>query len=95
MPIGIILTLWVLLKKTKGESLRYYVTLSIVWTLIAIVFDYLFIVKAFHPSDGYYKLDVYLYYALTFIIPIVIGWYKKEKSNFSESATRFGPSASR
>jgi hypothetical protein len=46
MPIGIIITLWVLFKKIKGDSLHYYLYLAIVWTLTAIVFDYLFIVKA-------------------------------------------------
>ncbi|HEY1303237.1 MAG TPA: hypothetical protein VGF24_06790 [Vicinamibacterales bacterium] len=35
---------------------------------------YLFIVKALKPADGYYKLDVYLYYALTFLIPVTVGW---------------------
>lgn len=80
LPIGIILTLWVLLRKVRGDSFRYYVWLAIVWTLIAVIFDYLFIVKAFNPTDGYYKLDVYLYYALTLIIPVLIGWLKKPKS---------------
>ena len=75
-PIGIIITFWVLLKKVKGYDPRYYLTLSIVWTAIAIVFDYLFIVKTFGPADGYYKLDVYLYYAITFISPLVAAWWK-------------------
>ncbi|HKW00136.1 MAG TPA: hypothetical protein VJN96_09935 [Vicinamibacterales bacterium] len=44
------------------------------WLLIAVAGDYLFIVKAFKPPDGYYKLDVYLYYALTFAIPLFAGW---------------------
>ena len=81
MPIGILITLWVLLKKVKSDTFQYYLMLGIVWTVIAIVFDYLFIVKAFAPADGYYKLDVYLYYALTFIIPLTIGWRKRAKSN--------------
>lgn len=77
MPIGIVLVLWVLLKKTKGESFRYYFLLAIVWTLIAVIFDYFFLVKVFKPANGYYKLDVYLYYALTFILPLTAGWKKK------------------
>jgi hypothetical protein len=76
LPIGIIITLWVLLKKIKGDSFNYYLHLAIVWTLIAIVFDYLFIVKALN-ADGYYKLDVYVYYALTFILPLVAYYQKK------------------
>jgi hypothetical protein len=77
LPIGIIITLWVLLEKIKGDSFNYYLHLAIAWTLIAIVFDYLFIVKALKPADGYYKLDVYLYYALTFILPLAAYWRKK------------------
>lgn len=79
MPIGIVITLWVLFKKVKGKSLGYYLTLAVVWTLIAIVFDYFFLVKLFKPADGYYKLDVYLYYAMTFILPLFAGWRKKTK----------------
>lgn len=77
MPIGILITLWILLKKVTVNTFTHYVVLAVVWTLIAVVFDYLFIVKAFKPADGYYKLDVYLYYALTFMIPLTIGWCKK------------------
>ena len=77
MPIGIIITLWVLLKAIKGTSLQYYFWLALIWTVIAIVFDYLFLVKVFKPADGYYKLDVYLYYAITFILPLIIGWRKR------------------
>lgn len=81
MPIGTVITLWVLFKKVKGENILYYVRLGVVWLLIAAVFDYLFIVKAFNPADGYYKLDVYLYYALTFLLPLVVGWRKKKLIN--------------
>jgi hypothetical protein len=77
MPIGLIITLWVLLNKVKSESFEYYFILSVIWTLIAVAFDYLFIVKALKPADGYYKLDVYLYYALTFISPPIVGVWKK------------------
>lgn len=76
LPIGTIITLWVLFRKIKGDSFNYYLYLAIIWTLIAIVFDYLFIVKAL-SADGYYKLDVYLYYALTFILPLAAYWRKK------------------
>ena len=81
MPIGIIITLWVLLKKVRSEVFKYYVILSIVWTVIAIAFDYFFIVKIFAPADGYYKLDVFLYYTLTLILPLIVGWWKKAKPN--------------
>lgn len=76
MPIGIAITLWVLSKKVKGDSFEYYVLVAIAWALIAVVFDYVFLVRLLHPADGYYKLDVYLYYALTLVLPLIVGWRK-------------------
>ena len=76
-PFGIVITLWVLLKKVKGDSFKYYLLLAIIWTLIAVAFDYFFIVKAF-KSVGYYKFDVYLYYVLTFVLPLLVGWRHKK-----------------
>src|SRR3972149_10691761 len=81
LPIGTTITIWVLLKKVKGDSILYYLMLAIVWVLIATVFDYLFLVKAFKPADGYYKLDVYLYYVLTFVLPLGVGWDQKSHQN--------------
>ena len=78
MPIGTGITLWVLFKKIKSVSFNYYLSLAVAWTLIAIIFDYFFLVKLFKPADGYYKLDVYFYYVLTFILPLVVGWNKKK-----------------
>jgi len=78
MPIGLVITLWVLFRKVKADSFMYYFILAIVWTVIAVTFDYLFIIKLLNPADGYYKLDVYLYYALTFIIPLIVGWRKEQ-----------------
>lgn len=80
MPIGTIATIWVLRKKVEGPTLGYYLMIGVVWTAIAIVFDYLLLVQLFKPADGYYKPDVYLYYALTFFIPPVIGWHKIQSS---------------
>ncbi|MGB8216688.1 MAG: hypothetical protein WCE94_05225 [Candidatus Methanoperedens sp.] len=81
MPIGTIITIWVLFKKVKADSFKYYALLAVNWVLIAIVFDYIFLVKAFKPADGYYKLDVYLYYTLTFALPLIVGWRKKRTFN--------------
>jgi hypothetical protein len=81
MPIGTIIVLWVLFKKIKANSFIYYVWLAIVWLLIAVIFDYFFLVKLFQPADGYYKPSVYLYYTLTFALPIIVGWYKKSKGS--------------
>jgi hypothetical protein len=52
MPIGILITFWILLKKVNGGTFGYFVFLAVVWTLIAVAFDYLFIVKALKPADG-------------------------------------------
>lgn len=79
-PIGIVITLLILYKKVKGASFRYYIVLAVSWTLIAIVLDYLLIVKLFKPADGYYKLDVYLYYILTLALPLIVGWRKTATS---------------
>lgn len=76
MPLGIFITLWVLLKKVRSDSFQHYVLLAVTWTLVAIIFDYIFLVKLFKPEDGYYKLDVYLYYSLTFALPLLMGWKK-------------------
>jgi hypothetical protein len=76
MPIGAAITIWVVLKKIERDSFTCYIGLAVIWTIMAIVLDYLFIVKAFKPADGYYKPDVYLYYALTLIIPIAVGFFK-------------------
>ena len=76
-PIGTVITLWVLFKKIKSNSFPYYFFLAVVWTLIAIIFDYFFLVKLFKPADGYYKFDVYLYYVLTFVLPLIVSLRKK------------------
>ena len=72
-PIASAFTLWVLIKKIKSTSLQYYLLVGIVWCILAVVFDYFLIVKAFNPADGYYKLDVYIYYVLTVALPLVVG----------------------
>ena len=88
-PIGTAITLWVLLKKIKSEDIKHCLILAIVWSLIAVVFDYFFIIKALNPSDGYYKPAVYLYYALTLLLPIIVGWWKKRKFNAKANMQNF------
>lgn len=78
-PIATIITLWVLIKKIKSSSLQYYLIVGVIWTILAVVLDYFLIVKAFKPEDGYYKLDVYFYYALTFLLPLIIGLRKQRE----------------
>jgi hypothetical protein len=79
MPFGIAATLWALLKKIKLTGLRSYIILGLIWTLIAIVFDYFFLVQIFKPQDGYYKFDVYIYYFITFLLPPLVGIFKNRK----------------
>ncbi len=43
------------------------------WLGLAIVLDYVLIVRAFSVS-GYYDTDVLIYYFVTFIAPLVVGW---------------------
>lgn len=78
MPFGIAVTLWVLIKKIKRSRFQCYIGLGVIWTLIAVLCDYFFLVKLLAPADGYYKPDIYIYYFLTFSLPILVGWRKKK-----------------
>ena len=75
MPFGIAFTLWVLFKKIRREEFGCYIGLGVIWTIMAVVLDYVFLVKLLNAVD-YYKIDVYIYYTITLLLPIVIGWYK-------------------
>jgi hypothetical protein len=52
---------------------QYYAGVGVAWALIAIVLDYLFIVLLF--GAAYYGADVFVYYVLTFFIPLGVGLY--------------------
>lgn len=70
-PVTIVITwLWF---RARDLPLLYFVKVGIVWTVIAIVLDYLFIVQLFQAT--YYETDVFVYYALTFLIPAGVGLY--------------------
>lgn len=79
MPFGIAMTIWVLVKKIRSDKGLYYLRLAFIWTIIAVVFDYLFLVQLLKPADGYYKLDVYLYYLFTLLLPIGVYYWKKNR----------------
>ncbi|HEX8028259.1 MAG TPA: hypothetical protein VF491_07360 [Vicinamibacterales bacterium] len=83
MPIGAAITFWVAFKKLRGGTLGYFFLVGLAWLLIAVIGDYLFIVKALAPSDGYYKADVYLYYVLSIAIPLFAGWKRGPSENFT------------
>lgn len=70
-PVTIVITWWWF--KGRNLPLTYYAEVGIVWTVIAVVLDYLFIVSLFQAT--YYSIDVFLYYTLTFLIPIGVGLY--------------------
>jgi len=78
LPLGVIFTLWVLFKKIEREQFMCYLGLGVVWTVMAVILDYFFIVRLL-KSASYYKLDVYVYYLLIFILPAIVGWYKLKK----------------
>ena len=78
-PIGTVITIWVLIKKIHREEYMCYLGVAIIWTVMAIVLDYLFNVLLFKIGVSYYKLDIYIYYALTFILPLAVGYYKMKR----------------
>lgn len=77
MPLGIAVTLYVLTKHVAMQSWRDALTLGIGWSIIAMVCDYVGIVMLLNPADGYYKIDVYLYYLLTLLIPVVVYAFRR------------------
>jgi len=77
-PVTIAVTWW-WFRQRKGLSLEYYAKVGISWVLIAIVFDYLFIVQLFQAN--YYAPDVFVYYLMTFLIPVGVGFYLIQNQN--------------
>jgi cation transport ATPase len=71
-PVTIAITWW-WFRRRENLSLQYFAGVGIAWMLIAIVLDYLFIVLLFQAA--YYGPDVFLYYAVTFLIPVIVGLY--------------------
>ena len=82
-PFGTALALWIAFGRLTGHSLQYFAVVGAVWLLIAVIGDYVFIVKALSPPDGYYKPDVYVYYVLTLAIPLVAGWQRTAAGRMS------------
>lgn len=70
-PVTIGITWWWF--RERNLPLTYYAGVGVVWTGIAVVLDYLFIVRLFQAT--YYGPDVFVYYALTFLIPVGVGLY--------------------
>jgi hypothetical protein len=72
MPFGFAITCVVLWKWINLDTMQNTILLGIGWCIIAVLCDYLFLVKLLNPADGYYKLDVYLYYLLTLLLPLIV-----------------------
>ncbi len=68
-PVTVAITWWWF--AGRDLSLPYYAGVGIAWVVIAVVLDYLFIVLLFHAA--YYGPDVFVDYALTFLIPVGVG----------------------
>ena len=81
MPFGTLITILVVYRFIKANNLAYYFKIGLIWAVLAVILDYIFLVKLLNPAGGYYKLDVYLYYVLTFVLPILVGLYKIKKTN--------------
>jgi hypothetical protein len=79
-PIALVITIWVLATRIDGPSLGFYAAVAVIWALLAVVLDYVFIVRLLHPADGYYKADVFIYYAAMLVLPLAAGWWKTRKA---------------
>jgi hypothetical protein len=75
-PVTIAIAWW-WFRQREPLPLQYYAGVGIAWVLVAVVFDYLFIVLLFQAT--YYGADVFVYYALTFLIPVGVGLYLNRK----------------
>jgi len=70
-PVTIAVAWWWF--RARDLALAYYAGVGAAWTAIAVVLDYLFIVLLFQAT--YYEFDVFVYYALTFLIPVGVVLY--------------------
>ena len=71
-PITIAIAWW-WFRPRERLPLQYYAGVGVAWMLIAVVLDYLFIVLLFQAT--YYGPDVFVYYAVTVLIPVGVGLY--------------------
>ena len=70
-PVTIAVAWWWF--RARDLALMYYAGVGIAWTVIAVVLDYLFIVLLFQAT--YYGPDVFVYYVVTFLVPVGVGLY--------------------
>jgi len=75
-PFATVFTIWVLMREVRRPELMCYFGTGLIWTVMAVLLDYFFNVVPFKIGNSYYKPDVFLYYFLTFTLPIVVGYWK-------------------
>lgn len=78
---------WWWFRQRERHPLTWYMGVGISWMLLAVVLDYLFIVLLFGAVE-YYVPDVILYYALMFLIPAGIGFFRDRKTSVSDRLCR-------
>lgn len=77
-PLGLLATLWVLIRKLRVASPRGALALGGLWLLLALLLDYLFIIRLLQPAV-YYKPSVYFYYLSTFLLPLLY-WLRTQRA---------------
>lgn len=77
-PVAFVVTWW-WFRSREHLPVQYYASVGVAWVLIAIVFDFLFIVTLFQAAT-YYKPDVAVYYIVTFLVPVAVGMYLNRSS---------------
>jgi nicotinamide riboside transporter PnuC len=70
-PVTLAITWWWF--RARDHPRGYYLKVGVAWTILAIVLDFLFIVVLLQAT--YYGADVFVYYVLTFLIPVGVGYY--------------------
>jgi len=80
MPFGVALTALVLWRWVRIDGLSRAAVLGLGWSAIAVLCDYAFIVELLAPPDGYYKLDVYLYYFLMLAMPVAAAALRRRRA---------------
>ncbi len=77
MPIGLAATALVLWRWVRVGSLPQAIALGAAWCAIAVLLDYVFIVKLLDPADGYYKPDVFIYYVSALLLPPLAALFRR------------------
>jgi hypothetical protein len=77
-PVTVAIAWW-WFRQRECLPVQYYAGVGVAWVLIAVVLDYLFIVLLFQAT--YYGPDVFVYYAVTFLIPVGVGLYLRQVRN--------------